>query len=257
MVACGISMDVMARGESQADIARKLNNPISDLISVPFQLNYDDNIGPTDKGSRWLLNIQPVIPVALNEDWNVISRTILPLIQLNDVPPGADTNGVGDVFQSFFLSPRTPTASGWIWGVGPALLLKTASDDLLGAGKWAAGPTAVVLKQNSGWTYGALTNHVWSFAGDGDRADVNSTFIQPFLAYTTPRFTTVTLNTESTYDWNAEQWSVPINLGASQLFKVGGQPMSIQLGARYWAQSPDSGAEGWGLRLTYTLVFPK
>jgi len=256
MIACCIGMDVTA-ADSQAEIAKKLNNPIAAMISVPFQLNYDENIGPSDQGERWLLNVQPVIPISLNADWNVISRTIVPVIWQDDVPPGTDESGVGDVFQSFFFSPVKPTAGGWIWGVGPALLLPTASDDMLGAEQWAAGPTAVALKQEHGWTYGALANHVWSFAGEDDRADVNATLLQPFLAYTTPKFTTFTLNTESTYDWEAKQWSVPINLMVTQLFKVGAQPMSLQLGARYWAESPETGAEDWGLRLAYTLVFPK
>lgn len=256
VVACAGGMNAMAE-ESQAEIAKKLNNPISALISVPFQLNYDENIGPTDQGERWVMNVQPVIPISLNEDWNLISRTIVPLMELNDVPPGHDESGVGDVFQSFFFSPKKPTAGGWIWGVGPALQLRTASDDLLGAEKWAAGPTAIVLKQQNGWTYGALTNHVWSYAGADDRADTNATFLQPFLSFTTAKFTTFALNTESTYDWEAEEWSVPINLAATQLFKVGGQMMSLQIGARYWADSPDAAAEGWGLRVAYTLVFPR
>lgn len=87
-------------------------------------------------------------------------------------------------------------------------------------------------------------------------AMISVPFQQPFLAYTTPRFTTFTINTESTYDWEAAQWSVPVNLLATQLFKVGAQPMSLQLGARYWADAPEAGAEGWGLRITYTLVLP-
>lgn len=256
MVACTGGMNAMA-ADDQAEIAKKLNNPIADLVSVPFQLNYDENIGPTDQGERWLMNVQPVIPISLNEDWNVVSRTIVPLMELNDVPPGHDESGVGDVFQSFFFSPKKPTAGGWIWGAGPALLLRTASDDLLGAEKWAAGPTAVALKQQNGWTYGALANHVWSYAGNDDRVDVNATFLQPFLAFTTAKFTTFTLNTESTYDWEAEEWSVPVNMLVTQLFKAGGQVMSLQVGARYWADSPDAAAEGWGLRVAYTLVFPK
>ena len=257
-VACVAGMNARADEQaSQAELAKKLNNPIAALISVPFQLNYDEDIGPADQGERWLLNIQPVIPVSLNADWNVISRTIAPLIRQNDVPPGNDESGAGDVFQSLFFSPKAPTAGGWVWGVGPALALPTASDDLLGTGKWAAGPTAVALKQAHGWTWGGLVNHVWSFAGDDDRADVSSTFMQPFLAYTTPKFTTFTVNSESTYDWENEDWSVPVNFMASQLFKIGSQPMSLQLGARYWADAPDTGAEGWGLRLAWTLVLPR
>lgn len=248
---------VAIAADSASEIAKKLNNPIASLISVPMQFNYDENIGTGDGGERLVLNIQPVIPISLNENWNVISRTILPLIDQNDVPPGTDESGVGDVFQSVFFSPKAPTAGGWIWGAGPAVLLPTASEDVLGAEKWAAGPTAVVLKQVNGWTYGALTNHVWSFAGESDRADISTTFLQPFLAYTTATYTTLGTNTESSYDWKREEWSVPLNLTATQVFKIGQQPMSLQLGARYWADTPDAGPEGWGWRMTYTLVFPR
>ena len=243
--------------DSAADIAKKLNNPIADLVSVPFQLNYDQDIGPGDKGERYLMNVQPVIPINLNEDWNLISRTILPLIDLKDVPPGNDESGLGDTTQSFFFSPKALTSGGWTWGAGPVILVPTATDDVLGTEKWGAGPTAVALRQTNGWTYGALVNHIWSFAGDGDRTDVDSTFMQPFIAFTTSKQTTFTLNTESSYDWEANEWSVPINAMVTQLFKVGGQIMSLQAGLRYWADAPATGAEGWGGRLTYTLVFPK
>jgi len=253
---CGIATPALA-DESQADLAKKLNNPISDLISLPIQVNYDQNLGPTDSGERVLVNVQPVIPISLNDDWNVISRTILPLIDVQDIVPGSSESGVGDVVQSLFFSPKAPTASGWIWGVGPVLLLPTASDDVLGTEKWGAGPTAVALKQQNGWTYGMLANHISSFAGEGDRTDVEASFLQPFLAFTTPTFTTFSLNTESTYDWEAEKWSVPINAVVTQLFRIGKQPMSLQAGVRYWAESPVGGAEGWGWRLTYTLVLPK
>jgi len=243
--------------DSTANIAKQLNNPVAALISVPFQWNYDQDMGPADDGDRQLLNIQPVIPVTLNDDWNIISRTILPLIKQDNVAPDSDQEGTGDITQSFFFSPKSPTASGWIWGAGPALLLRTASDDMLGAEKWGAGPTAVLLKQEHGWTFGGLTNHIWSYAGNGDRSDVDATYLQPFLSYTTARFTTYGLNTESTYDWQANEWSVPINLMVTQLFRIGKQPMSLQAGARYWTNSTEGGPEGWGARITYTLVFPK
>lgn len=242
----------------EASLAMQLSNPVAALISVPLQLNYDQDIGPADDGDRWLLNVQPVIPFDLNDDWNLISRTILPVVRQSDIFPGAGTQtGIGDVVQSIFFSPKAPTASGWIWGAGPVLLLPTGSNDLLTTDKWGAGPTAVVLKQSNGWTRGMLANHVWSFAGDDDRADVNATFLQPFLTYTTPTQWTFALNTESTYDWEAEQWSVPVNVNASKLMRLGNQLVSLGGGLRYWADSPDSGAEGLGLRMTVTLLFPR
>ncbi len=240
------------------ELAKQLSNPVASLISVPLQFNWDDGLGPDGDGSKTTLNVQPVIPVSISEDWNLISRTILPIVYQDGIVPGAGSQfGTGDVLQSFFFSPKAPTDSGWIWGVGPVLYLPTASDDLLGADKWGAGPTAVVLKQTeAGWTYGALVNHVWSFAGDDDRADISNTFLQPFLSKGLGQGRTLTANLESTYDWKSEQWTVPINFTYSKVSKIGSQLVSYAGGVRYYAQAPDGGPE-WGLRFVFTLLYPK
>ena len=244
--------------DNAVELAKKLANPVAALISLPFQLNYDSNIGPKDDGDRWTLNIQPVIPMTLNEKWNLISRTILPVISQDDIFPGSGSQtGIGDIVQSLFLSPSSATDNGWIWGAGPVFLFPSGSDDLLTADKWGAGPTAVMLKQTGPWTYGGLANHVWSFAGEDDRADVNATFLQPFLTYTTKNAISTTLLTESTYNWDSKEWSVPLNLVVTKVTKLGGQMFSFGGGVRYWAQSPDNGPEGWGARLVFTLLFPK
>lgn len=237
-----------------ADLAKQLSNPVADLISVPVQSNLDFGIGPGD-GTRWTTNIQPVIPIGLNDDWNVISRTILPVIDVEGTQLGGvgDEFGLGDVVQSFFFSPKT---SDPIWGVGPVFLLPTATDSVLGGEKWGVGPTAVVLKQDGPWTYGALANHLWDFAGDDSRASVNATFLQPFLSYTTPSATTFTANIESTYDWQRNQWNVPVNVVVSQLLKVGDQPIQVFGGLRYYLEKPTGGPE-WGLRFGVTFLFPK
>jgi len=143
------------------------------------------------------------------------------------------------------------------WGVGPVWLLPTATRDTLGGKRWGAGPTGVALTQLGPWTVGGLANHIWSFAGDDDRPDVNATFVQPFLAYVTKTKTTFSLNTEATYDWEAREWSVPLNLSVAQLFRIGKLPVQIGLGGRYWLHSPDYGPEGWGLRLQLTFLLPK
>lgn len=250
------STTVFGRAED-ADLAKQLSNPVASLISVPFQFNYDSGYGPQD-GNREVLNIQPVVPITLNADWNVISRTILPVIWQNDIAGSSGHQfGLGDITQSFFFSPSKPTESGIIWGAGPAFLIPTGTNDLLGTDKWGAGPTIVILKQDGPWTYGALANHIWSFAGDNDRPDISNTFLQPFLSYTTHDAWTFSLNTESTYDWKAEEWSVPINVQISKLVKFGAQPVSLSAGARYWATAPENGPEGWGVRVGMTFLFPK
>ncbi|MGH8545074.1 MAG: transporter [Gammaproteobacteria bacterium] len=239
-----------------AEIAKKLNNPVASLISVPFQNNFDFGGGPEDDGFQYKLNVQPVIPFALSEDWNVITRTIVPVLYQDDRIGNSSQSGLGDTALSMFFSPRKPGPGGLIWGIGPEFFIPTATDDLLGAEKWGIGPTALVLRQEHGWTYGALVNHVWSFAGEGSRQDISSTFLQPFLAYQTKTHTTFGINTESTYDWENEQWTVPINPSVTQLVKIGKLPVSFQLGGRYYAEKPDGGPD-WGLRFTATLVFPK
>ena len=242
-------------GGSDDDLAKKLQNPVASLISVPLQFNYDEPIGPKN-AARYTLNIQPVIPITLNQDWNLIVRTIVPLTYNESSRDGQPYKfGTGDVVQSLFFSPKQPVG-GWILAIGPVFLWPTASDDSLGSGQWGAGPTALALKQDSGWTYGILANHLWSYAGPHARQDVNATFIQPFISYTWPTATTIGLNTESTYDWTNKQWTIPINLSVSQLVKFGGQPVSFSLGGRYYAEGPSGGPE-WGVRFVVTFLFPK
>lgn len=239
-----------------AELAKKLSNPVASLISVPLQNNFDFGGGPNGDGFQYQVNIQPVVPISLNETWNLISRTIIPVVYQENIFGTSSQAGLSDTVQSLFFSPKAPTSGGWIWGVGPVLLLPTATDDLLGTEKWGAGPTAVLLKQQNGWTYGVLANHIWSYAGESSRADVNATFLQPFLTFTTPKQTTFTINTESTYDWANSQWTVPLNASVAQLVKVGKLPLQFQIGARYYAAKPANGPE-WGLRFSVTFLFPK
>lgn len=247
-----------AQAQNADALAKQLANPIASLTSVPLQLNYDAGIGTMDDGDKYTLNVQPVIPVSIGEEWNMISRTIVPIISQQDIYPGSGSQfGLGDTLQSLFFSPKALTKTGWTWGVGPALLVPTATDDLLGGGKWAAGPTVVALRQTqTGWTYGLLANHLWSFAGDSNRSDINSTYLQPFLAKGLGEGRTVSVALESTYNWEARQWTVPLNIGYSKVSRIGKQLVSYQGGVRYYLQAPNTGAE-WGLRFTFTLLFPK
>ncbi len=250
-----------AAGNDSADLAKKLSNPVASLISVPFQFNYDSKIGPDERGHRFTTNIQPVVPISISDDWNMISRTILPVTSQADISPGAGSqSGIGDITQSLFFSPKAPSAGGIIWGVGPAFLLPTATDDLLGAKKWGLGPTLVLLKQSKGFTYGFLTNQIWSIASvknNRDRAPLSSLFFQPFLSYTTPTAWTYGVNAESTYDWHAHQAAVPLNFTVAKLTKVGKLPVSFTGGVRYWAASSATSTHGWGYRAVVTLLFPQ
>ena len=237
-----------------AELAVKLANPISSLISVPFQFNYDCCYGPED-GGRFTLNIQPVVPINLSPDWTLIVRTILPIVnQWETVAGTGDHFGLGDTTQSFFFSP-TPAPGGFMWAFGPAFLWPTATDATIGSRKWGAGPTIALIKQTSGWTFGILANHIWSYAGESDHSDISSTFVQPVIAYTWPDTTGVSFNTESTYNWQTNQWTVPLNVSVSRIFRFGMTPVSFQIGARYYAVTPHDGPR-WGLRFGTTLLFP-
>jgi hypothetical protein len=244
--------------DSAQDLAKKLSNPVADLISVPFQGNWNHGIGPDAEGDQYYVNVQPVIPFHLNKDWNLISRTILPVVTQNDILPGSGNQyGLGNTQQSLFFSPVKPT-HGIIWGVGPIAYLHTASDQLLGPDKWGAGPTGVALWQGGPWTAGILANQIWSFAGDSDEADINQAYFQPFIAYTTKDAWTFSLNSESTYYWDSQEWSVPFNAQIQKLVHFDKQPIALYVGARYWAVTEEGvGPNDWGVRAGMTFLFPK
>jgi len=251
---------------SDAELAKELQNPVGGLISVPLESRLD--VGPGNT-RRYSLNLQPVIPCEVTADWLVVSRTILPFVYapkpaggdpafddpgVSAVGKGPSLGGIGDITQSFFLAPKEPMG-GWIWGAGTVLRLPTASREFFGEGRWGAGPTAVVLRQEGPWSYGMLANHIWSYAGWGPK-NVSTTYLQPFLAYTTDSQTTFGLGSESGYDWTDRQWVAPVDLTISQLVQIGKMPVSVGLGGRLYAQRPDGGPN-WGLTLAVTFVFPK
>lgn len=238
------------------DLAQQLQNPVATLTTIPLQSNFDFNGGPRGDGFAYTLNIQPVIPFRLSEDWILISRTIVPLAHTERVSPHHEF-GLGDITQSFFFVPRSGV-SGLTYGFGPALLLPTATRPAMQSRQWAAGPTAVVVQSLGPWTFGILANHLWGFADSADRQGrptVNQTLLQPFIGYNFGRGLTATVTTESSYDWTGRQWTVPIGAGLSQLVPIGGVTVNLGLQGRYWVDGPSTAPE-WGLRLQATLVLP-
>ncbi len=249
-----------AADPSEADLAKQLANPVGDLVSLPLQFNWENDVGP-DEGLRLVMNFQPVLPMRLNDDWNLISRFILPFVGQPSLVPGGDaTFGTSDILLSGFFSPAQ--SRGALWGVGPALTLPTTSDPFLGSGKWSIGPTVVVLKQAGPWTYGALFNHLWSYASVSlsarDRQDVNQTFLQPFLSYTTSTGVSLSVTTESTANWEAddEQWTVPIIFTVGKVTRLGPFPFQMSVGAGVFIASPEGGPS-WKLRTGFTVLLPR
>ena len=242
---------------TDADIPEKLANPLASMVVVPVEMNYDTGYGPAG-GDRSDVKFKPIIPFELNDNWNLITRTIIPVVYQNDVfGPSGEQCGLGDTTTSLFLSPTNSGIPGLSWGAGPIFLLPTATDDYLGGEKWGAGPTAMIAKQTGPTTVGFLGSHVWSFAGNGDRADISATFLQPFMTYRIAKTWSLGLTTETTYDWKNDIWSVPVDLTLSKLVKFGKQPVNLTAGVRYWAQTPEGGPDRWGARLGLTFVFPK
>jgi hypothetical protein len=241
-------------GAAEKSVAAKLQNPIANLMSFPFQNNFEVGAG-SSHAFGYTLNFQPVIPFPLGPRLKILSRTIFPaIIDQPEIEPGTGREvGIGDVTQSLFFSPADETA--FIWGIGPVLLLPTATNERLGSGKWGAGPTLVALVQAHGWTAGALLNHIWSFAGDDARRPVSSSFMQPFASYTWEFGFSVTAQTETTYDWEAKQWDIPVALGVSQVVRFGALPVSFGLFGRYWADGDDA-APKWAIRVPITFVLP-
>jgi hypothetical protein len=245
------------QGGDDTALAKKLQNPVGDLYSFPFQSNTNFQYGP-HKGTQEILNIQPVIPIHVNDDWNVITRTILPVVWNPSLSP-IDTVpvGTGPTTFSAFLSPRNPT-NGWLWGVGPIVQIPTISDPSLGSNVWGAGPTGVLVYMNGPWVAGLLANNVWSFGGTSGPggARYNMFLMQPFVNYNFGGGWYVGSSPIITANWLGEggKWTAPIGALAGRVFKVGKLPINLSIGAYYNLVRPEFGST-WQLRTQVTFIF--
>ncbi|HVJ37734.1 MAG TPA: transporter [Stenotrophomonas sp.] len=240
---------------STDEIARKLADPGAAMISVPFQYNYSGDVGPGGAYHNQQLKVQPVIPF-VGENGKFLLRPILPLAS-NQFPE--DKSGMGDLFVQGYYIPNGQGATEF--GFGPAALLKTATSDSLGTGKWSLGPALVMIHKTASkkWTLGALANHVWSIAGDHDRDDVSLTNFQPFATRNLPGGWSASFTSETSYNWKAssgDRWTVPLGATVSKVVMLGHMPVSFGLGGFYNVERPEY-ANRWLARFSVTLAFPE
>jgi hypothetical protein len=248
---------IMAQEDEDADLAKQTQNPVADLISVPFQNNTNFGIGPHDRIQN-ILNIQPVVPFGLTENWNLIARVIAPVIYQPDIgQESGGSNFLGDINATAFFAPKE--SGKIIWGAGPVMLFPTASKGEYSSKKWGLGPSAVVLTMKGPWVIGALVNNIWSVAGDEDRGDINQMLFQYFINYNLPDGWVISSGPIITANWEADsdnKWVVPFGAGVGKLLRIGKLPVNCAVHYYYNAKKPEFGAD-WTLRAQVQLLFPK
>jgi hypothetical protein len=247
-----VTNEAPAAPANAAALAEKLQNPVADLVSMQFQNNFNFNVG-RNNGTLYLLNIQPVIPLHITPEWNYIVRPVLPFISTSNVYGPGYVSGLGDLELETFISPAEPGPFGLIWGLGPTSIMPTATQKKLGGDVLTLGPSAVALVQKNGWTVGSLVTQNWRVAGPGD---YNASYFQPFITHTFKTATSIGIDSESTYDWLSEDWTISFNNTYSQVIKIGKIPVQIGVALQYYAQSPVPGQQ-WGFRVNITPLLPE
>jgi hypothetical protein len=243
---------------SEGELAKKTQNPVADLISVPIQNNFNFNAGPYNQ-TQTVINIQPVIPIHLSDDFNLITRTILPVVDQPDPASNTSQFGLGNLNTTLFLSPAKSKAV--TWGVGPIFGFPTKTNDLLGSNTFSVGPSAVVAMPKH-WVIGAIANQQWSIGNAPPNQRVNAMLIQPFINYNLPEGWYLTSAPIITANWEAfgnnssDRWVIPIGGGFGKIVKTGGPPLNMNLQGYYNVVNPTQGSD-WQLRFTVALLFPK
>jgi len=261
LAAAVLSTQALSDHPDHTSLAKASQNPVAKLISVPFENNYNGEFGPNN-GDQNVLNIKPVIPVAIGENWNMINRVIMPVVSQPGIPGGPNRqNGLGDTVYQAFFSPASP--GDWIWGAGPQINIPTHTDEVLGNEHWAAGPAVVLLTMPGNWVYGALVSQAWDFASsgnDGSEEDISALTFQPFVNYNFGEGWYVVSAPVITANWEAEkssdEWTVPVGGGVGRVFAVGKQHVNARMAYYYNVEKPTFGAQ-WDFQLTLTLLFPK
>ncbi len=247
----------LAGDKGVEDLAKASQNPVSSLISVPFETNINFNAGPEDE-TDVITNIKPVVPMSLTKNWNLINRIIIPAISQGSRGPGLGREfGLGDITYQGFISPAE--AGKVIWGIGPQIGMPTGMDRAT-SDHWTLGPSAVVLVMPGKWVIGALVSNVWNI-GDGynDAADVNALTFQYFINYNMPGGWYLSMAPTITANWEADSdntWTIPVGGAIGRVFKIGKQPVNMKAGAYYNVEKPDN-ASDWTLQFGLTFMFPK
>ena len=244
--------------QDDAELAKKTQNPLSDLISLPFQNNTSFGLGPNNDRVSNVLNIQPVIPIGLGEKVNLITRTIIPIVSLPDPTKESEAiTGLGDILFTAWFSPKQPKKV--IWGVGPVISFPTATDDALGSGEVSLGPSVVLLSMSGKWVYGMLINNLWSVTDNRDSSDVNQMLLQYFINYNLPNSWYLSSAPIITANWEATSdnvWTVPFGMTVGKIFRIGKLPINCQVGAFYNVVTPEGHAD-WSTRIQVQFLFPK
>ena len=240
--------------ENADDLAKASQNPVADMTSFPLQFNFNSG-GALESRTQLLLNIQPVMPLPLDEHWTLIARTVVPYVN-TPLPDGSRETGIADIQAQLFFTPRVPGKV--VWGFGPILSVPSATNDAARTGQWALGPTGVALVTKGRWVVGVLANQLWRIGGDNNGADISQLLLQPFINFNIPKGWSISTAPVITANWSADdgdEWTVPLGIGVGKITAIGRQPVSIGMQYYHNVERPDQGAANQ-VRFVFSPLFP-